>query len=72
MRHAEGLTPRNPDIHNALATALARTGNKAEAEKEFAILRSLSSAEHSGRIYRTTTPVVFVARPSNQDFAQVD
>ncbi len=47
LRHAEGLTPRNPDIHNALATALARTGNKAEAEKEFAILRSLSSAEHS-------------------------
>jgi tetratricopeptide (TPR) repeat protein len=48
LQHAERLTPRNPDIHNALATALVRTGNKAEAEKEFAILRSLSSTDHSG------------------------
>ena len=48
LQHAERLTPGNPDIHNALATALVRTGNKAEAEKEFAILRSLSSASHSG------------------------
>jgi len=48
LQHAERLTPGNPDIHNALATAFARTGNKAEAEKEFAILRSLSSADHSG------------------------
>jgi len=48
LQHAERLTPGNPDIHNALATALVRTGNKAEAEKEFAILRSLSSANHSG------------------------
>lgn len=48
LKHAELLTPRNPDIHNALATALVRTGNKTEAEKEFAILRSLSSADHSG------------------------
>ena len=47
LQHAEHLTPGNPDIHNALATALARTGNKAEAEKEFAILRSLNSADHS-------------------------
>jgi tetratricopeptide (TPR) repeat protein len=47
LQHAERLTPGNPDIHNALATALVRTGNKAEAEKEFAILRSLSSADHS-------------------------
>lgn len=48
LKHAELLTPRNPDIHNALATALVRTGNKAEAEKEFAILRSLSPTDHSG------------------------
>jgi tetratricopeptide (TPR) repeat protein len=48
LQHAELLTPGNPDIHNALATALVRTGNKAEAEKEFAILRSLSSNAHSG------------------------
>jgi tetratricopeptide (TPR) repeat protein len=45
LHSAERLTPGNPDIHNALATALVRTGNKAEAEKEFAILRSLNSAE---------------------------
>lgn len=48
LRAAERLTPGNPDIHNALATALVRTGRKEEAEKEFAILRSLSSADHSG------------------------
>jgi tetratricopeptide (TPR) repeat protein len=48
LRHAERLTPRNPDIHNALATALVRTGNRAEAEKEFAILQSLNSSDHSG------------------------
>lgn len=48
LQHAERLTPSNPDIHNALGTALVRTGNKAEAEKEFAILRSLSSSDHSG------------------------
>jgi tetratricopeptide (TPR) repeat protein len=44
LRTAERLTPRNPDIHNALATALARSGQKEEAEKEFAIHRSLVSA----------------------------
>jgi len=48
LRHAEDLTPANPDIHNALATALARTGHKEEAKKEFAILHSLSSANHAG------------------------
>lgn len=48
LRHAEGLTPQNPDIHNALATALVRTGHKEEAEKEFAILRSLTSTNHAG------------------------
>ncbi len=47
LQRAERLTPGNPDIHNALATALVRTGNKAEAEKEFAILRSINSADHS-------------------------
>lgn len=48
LKHAELLTPGNPDIHNALATALVRTGNKAEAEKEFAILHNLDSKNHSG------------------------
>lgn len=48
LRHAEDLTPRNPDIHNALATALVRTGQKEEAKKEFAILRNLSSTNHAG------------------------
>jgi len=47
LKRAELLTPRNPDIHNALATALVRTGNRAEAEKEFAILQSLNSKDHS-------------------------
>lgn len=48
LRTAERLTPGNPDVHNALATALVRTGHKEEAEKEFAILRSLSSANSAG------------------------
>ncbi|MGH9586122.1 MAG: tetratricopeptide repeat protein [Acidobacteriaceae bacterium] len=48
LRHAEELTPRNPDVHNALATALVRTGHKEEAEREFAILHSLSATDHSG------------------------
>ena len=48
LQRAERLTPENPDIHNALATALARTGHKAEAEKEFAILRSLNTKNQSG------------------------
>ena len=48
LRIAERLTPGNPDTHNALGTALARTGHKEEAEKEFAIHRSLSSADHPG------------------------
>jgi tetratricopeptide (TPR) repeat protein len=48
LERAERLTPRNPDIHNALATALVRTGHKDEAEREFAILRSLSATDHSG------------------------
>ncbi|MGC1869703.1 MAG: tetratricopeptide repeat protein [Acidobacteriaceae bacterium] len=48
LRIAERLTPANPDIHNALGTALVRTGHKEEAEKEFAIHRSLISGAHSG------------------------
>jgi tetratricopeptide (TPR) repeat protein len=43
LRTAERLTPRNPDIHQALGTALVRSGKKEEANKEFAIHRSLSS-----------------------------
>jgi tetratricopeptide (TPR) repeat protein len=44
LRAAERLTPGNPAVHHALATALERSGHKAEAEKEFAIHRSLNSA----------------------------
>lgn len=47
LRIAERLTPANPDIHNALGTALVRTGHKEDAEKEFAIHRSLSSGTHA-------------------------
>ena len=43
LRIAERLTPGNPDIHQALGTALVRSGQKEEANKEFAIHRSLSS-----------------------------
>jgi len=43
LRTAERLTPGNPEIHHALATALVRSGHKEEAEKEFAIHRSLTS-----------------------------
>ena len=47
LRIAERLTPGNPDIHHALATALVRSGHKEEADKEFAIHRSLSSAKQN-------------------------
>src|SRR6266513_2874268 len=43
LRAAERLMPGNPAVHHALATALERSGHKAEAEKEFAIHRSLNS-----------------------------
>ncbi len=43
LRVAEHLTPRNPAVHYSLATALVRTGQKEEAEKEFAIHRSLTA-----------------------------
>jgi len=44
LRVAERLTPGNPSVHYTLATALIRTGQKEEAEKEFAIHRSLTAA----------------------------
>jgi tetratricopeptide (TPR) repeat protein len=43
LRMAERLTPDNPAVHYSLATALIRTGQKEEAEKEFAIHRSLTA-----------------------------
>ncbi len=44
LRTAERLAPGNPEVHNTLATALQRSGHKEEAEKEFAIHRSLTAA----------------------------
>jgi tetratricopeptide (TPR) repeat protein len=41
LRVAERLTPGNPAVHFNLATALSRSGHKDEAEREFAIHRSL-------------------------------
>ena len=41
LRVAEKLTPGNPAVHFNLATALSRSGHQEEAEKEFAIHRSL-------------------------------
>ncbi len=41
IRVAEKLTPGNPAVHFNLATALSRSGQKDEAEREFAIHRSL-------------------------------
>ncbi len=49
LRTAERLMPRNPEVHHTLATALERSGHKDEAEKEFAIHRSLTSAQGSER-----------------------
>jgi len=43
LRAAERLTPENPAVHYSLATALSRSGQKEEAEKEFAIHRSLTA-----------------------------
>jgi len=45
LRAAERLTPGNPAVHYSLATALTRTGQKEEAEKEFAIHRSLTTVK---------------------------
>ncbi|MGC2448546.1 MAG: tetratricopeptide repeat protein [Candidatus Sulfotelmatobacter sp.] len=47
LRIAERLTPGNPEVHNTLGTALQRSGHKDEAEKEFAIHRSLTSGQGS-------------------------
>ena len=44
LRDAARLTPGNPEVHHTLATALQRSGHKEEAEKEFAIHQSLTSA----------------------------
>jgi tetratricopeptide (TPR) repeat protein len=44
LRRAEVLTPGNPAVHYALATALSRTGHKEEAELEFEIHRSLTAS----------------------------
>jgi tetratricopeptide (TPR) repeat protein len=43
LRVAERLTPDNGSVHFSLGTALSRTGQKEEAEKEFEIHRSLVS-----------------------------
>jgi tetratricopeptide (TPR) repeat protein len=43
LRAAERLAPGNPEVHYNLATALSRSGNKEEADKEFAIHRSLTA-----------------------------
>lgn len=47
LRSAERLMPQNPEVHNALGTALQRSGHKEEAQKEFAIHQSLMSAAGS-------------------------
>jgi tetratricopeptide (TPR) repeat protein len=44
LRVAERLTPGNPAVHYTLGTALTRAGQQEEAEKEFAIHRSLTAA----------------------------
>jgi tetratricopeptide (TPR) repeat protein len=43
LRVAERLAPDNPSVHYSLATALVRTGQREEAQKEFAIHRSLTA-----------------------------
>lgn len=43
LRVAERLTPGNPEVHYNLATALSRSGNKEDADKEFAIHRSMTA-----------------------------
>jgi tetratricopeptide (TPR) repeat protein len=45
LRVAEHLAPDNPSVHYSLATALIRTGQKEEAQKEFAIHRSLTASK---------------------------
>lgn len=48
LRMAERLTPGNPAVHYSLAQALIRTGQKEEAEKEFAIHRNLTAQTPNG------------------------
>jgi len=43
LRKAERLMPGNPEVHHSLGTALQRTGQKEEAQKEFAIHEKLSA-----------------------------
>jgi tetratricopeptide (TPR) repeat protein len=45
LRIAERLAPENPAVHYSLATALIRTGQNEEAQKEFAIHQSLTSSQ---------------------------
>ena len=47
LRIAERLTPGNPTVHYSLGTALIRTGQKEEAEKEFALHRSLTTTANA-------------------------
>jgi len=47
LRNAERITPGNPEVHHALATALQRSGHTEEAEKEFSIQRNLMSGQRS-------------------------
>jgi tetratricopeptide (TPR) repeat protein len=56
LRVAERLTPDNPSVHYSLATALVRTGQKEEAEKEFAIHRKLTAAAAPPNTAPTPTP----------------
>ena len=48
LRVAERLTPGNPAVHFNLATALSRSGYKEEADREFAIHRSLVATAPAG------------------------
>lgn len=43
LRTAERLMPQNPEVHHSLGTALERSGQKDEAQKEFAIHETLRS-----------------------------
>jgi tetratricopeptide (TPR) repeat protein len=45
LRTAERLEPGNPMVHYSLAIALNQTGQKEEAQKEFAIHRDLTNAK---------------------------
>lgn len=45
LRTAEVMTPGNPSVHYGLATAYSRLGQKEQADKEFAIHRSLTATK---------------------------